>query len=553
MANLMGESKTLSSKFVFYQQLAESQNQIAQDRYKAVMNAGENLLSLSQPSSRASHIASSLRAQAKNEAKKEAELLNTYFQCNFSIDDMFDKQVGIEITKSLNEALNLKDIFERNVDRIMNAKNDPRANKTTITSIMEGYLITEMREQWDNIANAILDRLAQTNGESPIEDAVDFVFDSPLIDGIVEKALERAMKSSTWTDSDDEPFKELMEYLDSHSNQKTYILQQMWRNLGIENLRTKMKETIKDSEQLKNFKRNLKKNPINMETAIKKGTRKGLMAEAFSQVIAEAARSLNSSNVKFSTEQTGGIGVKPDVFMTYGLKMDTLTDMLRSDRFVGASREQNRARFIEINEHLKRLNKGFIIYSNVKDYTIGKDFERRGGCSTGEDMKLRTYNNIMSRTKSNELIGAIANTIEGAVFDSKKYEEAITEFIAQDMANFLFDDVFTIGKEMTKGATAIHLMNLNGIYIPVSYLMLLLAEAFESEEKKNYQDIFKPYIKSNFKIEYPEGGIGEDGQITPNKWTNEDWIRQRDIALDKIYVGAHFARSFADLIEEMMR
>ena len=40
------------------------------------------------------------------------------------------------------------------------------------------------------------------------------------------------------------------------------------------------------------------------------------MAEAFSQVIAEAARSLNSSNVKFSTEQTGGIGVKPDVFMT---------------------------------------------------------------------------------------------------------------------------------------------------------------------------------------------------------------------------------------------
>ena len=168
-------------------------------------------------------------------------------------------------------------------------------------------------------------------------------------------------------------------------------------------------------------------------------------------------------------------------------------------------------------------------------------------------MKLRTYNNIMSRTKSNELIGAIANTIEGAVFDSKKYEEAITEFIAQDMANFLFDDVFTIGKEMTKGATAIHLMNLNGIYIPVSYLMLLLAEAFESEEKKNNQDIFKPYIKSNFKIEYPEGGIGEDGQITPNKWTNEDWIRQRDIALDKIYVGAHFARSFADLIEEMMR
>ena len=153
----------------------------------------------------------------------------------------------------------------------------------------------------------------------------------------------------------------------------------------------------------------------------------------------------------------------------------------------------------------------------------------------------------MKKTKTGEFIGAVANAMDKAVFGDDKHRQAILEMITQDMANFLFDDVFTVGKEMTGGATAIHLMNLDGVYIPVSYLLLLLAEAFEKEDKNNYRDIFYPTIRYT-EILYPDGGEGHKGD---NIWSFEDWKRQRDDALNKITIGAHFARSFVDIVKEL--
>ena len=309
-----------------------------------------------------------------------------------------------------------------------------------------------------------------------------------------------------------------------------------------------MIENITNSEQLKNFKNSRKNSKVNLTTSIKGGVQQGLMAEALSQVISEASIKLNTGNSKFTTEQVGSIGAKPDVVVGFQLNVDTITGIMANDRFNGADREMNRKRFIEVNEHLKRLNKGMIIYSNVKDYALGQNFKRRGGFSTGGDMKLDTYANIMKKTKAGEFVGAIANAMDEAVFGDEKHRQAILEMITQDMANFLFDDVFTVGKEMTDGATAIHLMNLDGVYIPVSYLLLLLAEAFEQEDKKNYRDIFYPTIRYT-KILYPHGGEGHEGD---NKWTYDDWLKQRNDALNKITIGATFARSFVDIVKELM-
>ena len=143
----------------------------------------------------------------------------------------------------------------------------------------------------------------------------------------------------------------------------------------------------------------------------------------------------------------------------------------------------------------------------------------------------------------------IANAMKDAVFGDEKHRQAILEMITQDMANFLFDDVYTVGKKMAnKGATLIHLMNLDGIYIPMSYLLLLLAEAFEEGNKRNYKDIFYPTIKYP-SILYPTGGEGHEDE---NVWTYEDWKRQREDALDKIVISAHFARSLDEIVKELV-
>ena len=91
-------------------------------------------------------------------------------------------------------------------------------------------------------------------------------------------------------------------------------------------------------------------------------------------------------------------------------------------------------------------------------------------------------------------------------------------------------------------------MNLDGIYIPMSYLLLLLAEAFEEGNKRNYKDIFYPAIKYP-SILYPTGGEGHKDE---NVWTYEDWKRQREDALDKIVISAHFARSLDEIVKELV-
>lgn len=548
MANLLGESKQLASKFVFYDQLKYyDPGTIQRSLYDSAVSAGEAVLALNKPESRAAFIASNLRAQARNEAQKDIMLLNTYFGGNYNIDDIYDKDIGKKITIALNEALNLKDIFQRNYDRIVNEKGDGRAAKVTISSVMESYVITEIRNSWPTICNHVLKRLADSNGEYSIAQAIEEEFNSEYMKKVIGRALDKALASPTWTGGNDNPFKELVDYLNAHKDRRNEILDKMWQYLGIDKLKQNMVENIVNSEQLKNFKNSRKSGKINLTTSIKSGVQRGLMGEALSQVISEAAVKLNTENTKFTSEQVGSIGAKPDVILSFQIKVDTISGIMTNDRFKGSDRETNRSRFIEINEHLKRLNKGIVVYSNVKDWALGQDFKRRGGFSTGGDMTLDTYANIMKKTKTGEFIGAVANAMDKAVFGDDKHRQAILEMITQDMANFLFDDVFTVGKEMTGGATAIHLMNLDGVYIPVSYLLLLLAEAFEKEDKNNYRDIFYPTIRYT-EILYPDGGEGHKGD---NIWSFEDWKRQRDDALNKITIGAHFARSFVDIVKEL--
>ena len=337
--------------------------------------------------------------------------------------------------------------------------------------------------------------------------------------------------------------------MNAHKDRRNEILDKMWQYLGIDKLKQNMVENIVNSEQLKNFKNSRKSGKINLTTSIKSGVQRGLMGEALSQVISEAAVKLNTENTKFTSEQVGSIGAKPDVILGFQIKVDTISGIMTNNRFKGSDRETNRSRFIEINEHLKRLNKGIVVYSNVKDWALGQDFKRRGGFSTGGDMTLDTYANIMKKTKTGEFIGVVANAMDKAVFGDDKHRQAILEMITQDMANFLFDDVYTVGKKMAnKGATLIHLMNLDGIYIPMSYLLLLLAEAFEEGNKRNYRDIFYPTIKYP-SILYPTGGEGHKDE---NVWTYEDWKRQREDALDKIVISAHFARSLDEIVKELV-
>ena len=69
------------------------------------------------------------------------------------------------------------------------------------------------------------------------------------------------------------------------------------------------------------------------------------------------------------------------------------------------------------------------------------------------------------------------NTLKGAVGESEKAN--LQNILATDIAYLLFDDINSIGVPTT-GATALHIFDLDGIYIPLSYLLWELAESIQT-------------------------------------------------------------------------
>jgi hypothetical protein len=92
------------------------------------------------------------------------------------------------------------------------------------------------------------------------------------------------------------------------------------------------------------------------------------------------------------------------------------------------------------------------------------------------------------------------STMEGAIWSDSK--GALEEELCSKMAYLLFDDVLTIGKTTPAAQKAIHLTLLDGVYIPLSYLFFLMADAIE-DTVQNPEEIFNITISPGA-IAFPE-------------------------------------------------
>jgi hypothetical protein len=76
------------------------------------------------------------------------------------------------------------------------------------------------------------------------------------------------------------------------------------------------------------------------------------------------------------------------------------------------------------------------------------------------------------------------------------------KLLAQDVAYMLFDDFTTIGNVSSSG-NAIHVMNLNGIMMPLSVFLSMLADAIESVKEEDLRRLVNVSINAPA-ILYPD-------------------------------------------------
>lgn len=271
---------------------------------------------------------------------------------------------------------------------------------------------------------------------------------------------------------------------------------------------------------------------------IKGGSLQEHLAELYMNAFAKKQFKNKDFDFTMETKAVGGAKARVDIMTGVDLSNTIQSYEKLLNSMQDSSREEARVAIKKIIEQLKTETSGFFIYTNAKNYQLGKSFE---GFSGGSTMKLQQYFNLLSEVqdvnKLSQFVTAIMNTLEGAIGEESK--ENLESLLSQDVAYFLFDDFETIADENTSGAQSIHLFLLSDFYIPLSLFLRMLSACFEEiEENGNKYAEFTIYTKE---IAYPDG-----------PWGMERWQSQRTKALKETEIGLKFLSSFKEMMEKIL-
>ena len=523
------------SKFVYYNSLKDTHpefyNSIASER---IRHSEEHMNAMSK-------ISTNLREMAKIEGAKEIALLRKFFNVtslDLSQSDLYSQTIGIEIVNSINTALSFKDAYERHLTRIIGKGNKSHA-KITAAQFFTDYfsnklydLITERLGEIKNITDYTLEELGE------------LLFPDELINKALYEAFfgaEKSLKvSGDWSAKDSKHgYEELFTAIEKFN--KEQFLSEVSQAYKLPELKERLMDTLKTSEDLEaifNGGKSAAKSYI--KKSIKESTTaKGTLAEILGEKAASAVVSgMKSSgmNVNYSSKVIGSAGGKADIVMTFNMDMSKILEVV--DRHY-QGREETVDAYKQLNNYLSKMHDGFIVYTNAKDYSLiknkGDGSYFFNGFSAGSAISLRTLEGVIANTPggSAEIIGQIMSTMKGAIWEEER--ENLEQELCSKMAYLLFDDVLTIGKPSVASSQAIHLTLLDGIYIPLSYLFFLMAEAID-DTAQDARDIFNITIFSG-EIRYPEP-----------PWEPGMWRDQKEIAYDQIKISAKFLAKFKEVI-----
>lgn len=522
------------SKFVYYDSLQQTHPLL----YQKVLD--EKIRHDNNHETKMLQVASDLKRYASVEGAKEIALLKKFFNVDLdlSAEDLYTNDIGIKIVNAINTSLQFRDAYNRHLTRIV-GKNGKSHAKITAAQFFKDYFSSKF---YDIVSKKLKEIVNIT--DYTIEQLGEILFSDENINEALYQAFfdtERSLRASgDWSKNDTKHgYEEMFDSIEKFN--KDSFLREVSQAYKLSELKQRLMETIKTTEQVKEI---FSGKPSSAKGYVKKSLKestvaKGTLAEIIGEKVANSlVAELNSrgSNINFSSKVIGKAGGKADIVMTFNLDMEKILDVV-DKHYRG--REETIDAYKELNRHLARMDDSFIVYTNAKDYSLIKDKGDGSyffkGFSAGEAISLGTLEGVIERTPggSADIVGQIMNTLDGAVWAGKQGE--LEAELCSKMAYLLFDDVMTIGKTTAAGSRAIHLTLLDGVYIPLSYMFYLMADAIK-DVSQNPDEIFDINIESG-SIKYPNP-----------PWKPGMWVDQRDEAYEQIKISARFLSNFADIV-----
>lgn len=303
---------------------------------------------------------------------------------------------------------------------------------------------------------------------------------------------------------------------------------------------------LKETERIQKHKlkhpRSKKAQPT-VTDSFSNGNIKGTIAEAFETVIGEAATEKlvgqignEELSLNWHTEWSGGSGVKADVILhnlTFGKNINNISGLTTQS----GEDDSNRVNAIENYERWFRemqQAKGEIVFISDKNYQINSKF---GGFTAQSKVTLANLQALFEKVHveyTEGLIDFLSNCGSDMLLGNR-YKE-VMDAVATQIGHFLFDDLTIEGSH---SINRIHLLNLSGIYMPLSVYLEGIQKAIQGTIMSGST---KDFVSVSFSAR-------PSASTAAAPWTDEqDWKDFRDARLNQSYVDVHFMRNFAQFM-----
>lgn len=512
---------------------------------------------------------------ANYEFNKEKALLETHFQTRY---DPTSKDCGKALIEAYNKILSTQEVFRRNALVIANT------DQKGLFSYFPTYLDMALKDWLDNhdlskeIQTMLVQKMVEDDSRSEkVSNAIQKYINDHALE-ITTKALQIMFSSDTKAESGlkkkvgdkqfeelgkayKEVFKALTELNKSASTNefikgtiKTYKLDELGKTIT-DSLSGK-KLTVENAESaVRGFSFKVTKKQENVPAS-------GIFTELFGKLLGEI--SVGTKGPSFQGFSTGNIGEQKADFMYLVGASDSAVEAVNRR----LSEFQNKGRGANVEDVQKLIEeafagfgdeKGFLIFVNAKNWSLGKKFKKGygkdsfGGYSAGTPIDLTTWDDIMHKmnVRGRDFIFTILQMIPHAIGNpdgtGDKLEQVSIMF-ERAIGSALFDDFDAVDPFKTqKGARIVHLLYLNGIYIPLSVYYSLLSQAFyKAEEARRRDELVEVRFKMPNDIKYPNQE-DEEADIAAGK---KPWVEQSNEALKTIKVSYHFFKGFQDFMKE---
>lgn len=566
----------------------------ARQKQEAIINSYYSAVNTEPQQVDYQNVANYLRGMGDRERAKETALIEKYTGLKLT-----NQTQAMDFVKNFNELLIGKEQYRKAYERIQNAKANEKIKKGKGTDGLPPAISSLFSSKFGEIFGQKIGRFINNHKEDAINNTDKFVDDLiAFVDKKYDEVLELTLKELlTYTTQENdkygtkEGYQELYELYTQNKYFKEIYHQSMRSAISLDGFKKAIKDLTKKEGGEAFFKKNVKKRReargrtiTNMGFKLegRAGARVRGIADEFIESLEDASVTLNDKGTKVSFQLPGNMSKTDN--MVFILEGEVNTDEIFKD-FMEMNKNLDSAENLEkVNkemkrywdEHLSKLGEGFIIFKSNKMYGID-NIQKDGGFIAG-DYALGNFENFISNSELQQrldivkFVKVVSNTIEGAILEDEisPIETWLHTYVCECIAKLLLDDWEKIGEEAGKtGPTAIHVLTLEGINVPMSVYLYCLADALsktvEDIEKGDlvkikllpsenlYPKVEDYYTDSDVMVENTSKNEAKRASRPKVPNVSIAWNKQRNDALTKYKISVNFYKNFKKIVLDNLK